>query len=214
MREGAKQRLIGAVVIVALAVIFVPMLFEPQSLEGLPPIQQSIPRPPPFDPAVKTEIFLGPQDSGVGGLPESGATVSQPLALPPPGEPVRPAAGAAEPAAAGMAPVKPAAGAAAKLPAVAPAAGKPGKAPAPGANAGMPSWVIQVASSPNQAGAAELEGKLRADGFAAFTEKAEVNGRAFYRVQVGPQLERAQAEQTVARLREKHKVDPMIKSYP
>ncbi|AUB81407.1 SPOR domain-containing protein [Candidatus Thiodictyon syntrophicum] len=205
MREGAKQRLIGAVVIVALAVIFVPMLFEPQSLEGLPPIQQSIPRPPPFDPAVKTEIFLGPQDSGVGGLPESGATVSQPLALPPPGEPVRPAAGAAEPAA----------GAAAKTPAaVAPAAGKPGKAPAPGANAGMPSWVIQVASSPNQAGAAELEGKLRADGFAAFTEKAEVNGRAFYRVQVGPQLERAQAEQTVARLREKHKVDPMIKSYP
>ncbi|WP_295429780.1 SPOR domain-containing protein, partial [uncultured Thiodictyon sp.] len=92
--------------------------------------------------------------------------------------------------------------------------GKPGKAPAPGANAGMPSWVIQVASSPNQANAAELEGKLRADGFAAFIEKAEVNGRAFYRVQVGPQLERAQAEQTVARLREKHKVDPLIKSYP
>ncbi len=214
MREGAKQRLIGAVVIVALAVIFVPMLFEPQSLEGLPPIQQSIPRPPPFDPAVKTEIFLGPQDSGVGGLPESGATVSQPLALPPPGEPVRPTA-VAEPAAVGTATVKPAAGAAVKTPAVAaPAAGKSGKASAPGANAGMPSWMIQVASSPNQANAAELEGKLRADGFAAFIEKAEVNGRAFYRVQVGPQLERAQAEQTVARLREKHKVDPLIKSYP
>jgi len=209
MREGAKQRLIGAVVIVALAVIFVPMLFEPQSLDSLPPIQQSIPRPPPFDPAVKTEIFLGPQDSGVGALPESGPTVSQPLALPPPGEPVRAAAGASEPAA----------GASAKTPAAAaPAAGKPGKAPgaapAPGTNAGMPSWIIQVASSPNQANAAELEGKLRADGFAAFIEKAEVNGRAFYRVQVGPQLERAQAEQTVARLREKHKVDPLIKSYP
>ncbi len=231
MREGAKKRLIGAVVIVALAVIFVPMLFEPQSLDSLPPIQQSIPRPPAFDPAVKTEIFLGPQDSGVGGLPESGSTVSHPLALPPVGEPVlvpsdapaHPTAAApVGPAAVAPPAAKPAAGAPARPPATvaAPAAGKSAKAPAQGAapaagaNAGTPSWVIQVASIPNQAGAAELEGKLRADGFAAFVQKAEVNGRTFYRVQVGPQLDRAQAEQAVARLREKYKVDPLIKSHP
>ena len=243
MQEGAKKRLIGAVVIVALAVIFVPMLFEPESLDRLPPIQQSIPRPPAFDPAVKAEVFLGPQDSGVGVLAEPGATVSQPLALPPPAEhepvpsgtPGRPntagAKGAAGAAVGGAPAAKPIAGASSRTPvAVAePAASKPVKVPAQapgkppaipesaptrGANAGMPSWVIQVASVANAEGAAELEGKLRAGGFPAFVEKDEVNGKVFYRVEVGPELDRARAEQTVVRLREKHKVDPLIKSYP
>jgi len=227
MREGAKKRLTGAVVIVALAVIFVPMLFEPESLDSLPPIQQSIPRPPAFAPEVQTEVFLGPADSGVGGLADSAATVSQPLPLPPAGAPTpgvsgRPASadGAGAPPvakpAADPAPGKPAKPVPNPLPN--PASGKPAAGPDAAtpraAGAAMPSWVIQVASIPNAEGAAELEGKLRAGGFAAFIEKAEVNGRIFYRVKVGPELDRARAEQTAARLREKHKVEPLIKSYP
>jgi len=232
MREGAKKRLTGAVVIVALAVIFVPMLFEPESLDSLPPIQQSIARPPAFAPAVQTEVFLGPADSGVGGLTESAPTVSQPLALPPAGAPTpgaygRPAsAGGAAADGAGAPPVaKPAADPAPGRPAKPvpnplpnPASGKPAAGPDAAtpraAGAAMPSWVIQVASIPNAEGAADLEGKLRAGGFAAFIEKADVNGRTFYRVKVGPELDRVRAEQTAARLREKHKVEPLIKSYP
>jgi DedD protein len=78
----------------------------------------------------------------------------------------------------------------------------------------MPSWVIQVASLNTPESAAELEGKLRAGGFPAFVEKAEVNGRLYYRVRVGPELDRSRAEQTAARLRERHKLDTFIKNYP
>ncbi|WP_295388117.1 SPOR domain-containing protein [uncultured Thiodictyon sp.] len=208
MRDGAKKRLIGAVVVVALAVTFVPMLFEPPSSDSPPAIQQPVPSPPAFEPGLKNEVFLGPQDSGVGGGAESASRVSQPLALPPAGElapvPIGAPGRAETPGARrGAAPVQ----AQDKSPAT------PELAPPRGAN-DLPSWVVQVASVASPEGAAELEGKLRADGFAAFVEKAEVNGRVTYRVQVGPELDRVRADRTAARLREKHKVSPLIKSYP
>jgi len=78
----------------------------------------------------------------------------------------------------------------------------------------MPSWVIQVASVATPEGAAELQGKLKTGGFPAFVEKAQVNGKLYYRVRVGPEVDRARAEQTAARLRERYKVATMIKNYP
>lgn len=223
MREGAKKRLVGAVVIVALAVIFVPMLFEPEPLDRLPPIQQSIPRPPAFQPGVKTETFLSPQDTGIGGADPAAPKVSEPLDLPPPpdgggAEPARgvPAARAqpAPPARPTEPPRPPRA-----APAEAPTQGggpKPGATPQTNAGRGgaAGTWVVQVASIPNQANAAELESKLKAGGYPAFIEKAEVNGRTTYRVKVGPETDRARAEQTAARLREKHKVQPLIRNEP
>ena len=199
MREGAKKRLTGAVVLVALAVIFVPMLFEPESLETVPSVQPAIPRPPAFEPVGRSEVFLGPQDSGVGGGRESGARVSQPIALPPADEPVssRPNVGQGTPP---------------------PAAAKPTAVPPPGTprevKEALPSWVIQVVSVPTAAGADEMVSKLLAGGFSAYVEPAQANGKATYRVMVGPELDRARAEQTAARLREKHKVIPLIKNYP
>ncbi len=231
MREGAKKRLIGAVVIVALAVIFVPMLFEPEPLDRLPPIQQSIPRPPAFQPGVKTETFLSPQDTGIGGPDPAAPKVSEPLDLPPPPdsggreEPVAaprergvPAAPTARPQPAPPARAPEPARPSRVAPPEAPTQGgsRPGAAPqANGGRGGAAgNWVVQVASIPNQASAAELESKLKAGGYPAFIEKAEVNGRTTYRVQVGPEADRARAEQTAARLRDKHKVQPLIRNYP
>ena len=222
MREGAKKRLIGAVVIVTLAVIFVPMLFEPASLDTLPSIQESMPRAPAFDPTVKTEVFLTPQDSGAA-AGDSGSMISQPLALPPAvgvraqrdGE-----TGAPQDAVTGAPPradvVKPElkADKAPRAEVTAKGAATTGSAPARGANGTGPSWVIQVASVATPEGAAELEGKLRAGGFSAFVEKADVNGKVYYRVRVGPELDRARADQTAARLRERHKVNTLITNYP
>ncbi len=202
MREGAKKRLIGALVLVTLAVIFVPMWFEPESsLDTLPPIGESISRAPSFDPKVQTEVFLRPEDSGVGGLDETRLTVSEPLALP--GVPG--AGGATTPRPADAGTTKPPT----KVETTAAAAVSPR-----GATDGMPSWVIQVASVATPEGAADLERKLRAGGFTAFVEKATVNGKVYYRVRVGPELDRARAEQTAARLRERHKVNTLITNYP
>ncbi|HYN77457.1 MAG TPA: SPOR domain-containing protein [Lamprocystis sp. (in: g-proteobacteria)] len=216
MRQGAKKRLIGAVVIVALAVIFVPMLFEPASLDRLPPIQESMPRAPTFDPNVKTEVFLTPQDSGAAGL-DSGSMVSQPLALPPVAGQESTSAGASAKVEGDPGPTRGATNSdatAKKAPLAAGAAKGAPTAPARGANGSMPSWVIQVASVATPGGAAELESKLRAGGFSAFVEKADVNGKVYYRVRVGPELDHARAEQTAARLRERHKVNTLITNYP
>jgi DedD protein len=218
------MRLLGAVVAVTLAVIFVPMFFESGSLDTPPAIQETMPRPPAFDPSIKTEVFLKPGDAVPGPLSESVATVSKPLPLPPASD----AGTAASGAQTDRDPAGTAAGTAGPAPAVRPApaksagasgepaAAKPGKgsSPAQVANGALPSWVVQVASVPSAAGAAELEGKLRAGGFPAFVEKADVNGKTTYRVRVGPELDRARAEQTAARLREKHKVATLITSYP
>jgi DedD protein len=202
MREGAKKRLIGALVLVTLAVIFVPMWFEPESsLDTLPPIQESISRAPGFDPKVQTEVFLRPEDSGVGGLDETQLTVSEPLALP------------GVPGSGGATTPRPADAATTKPPTKAETTGNAAVSPR-GANDGMPSWVIQVASVATPEGAADLERKLRAGGFTAFVEKATVNGKVYYRVRVGPELDRARAEQTAARLRERHKVNTLITNYP
>lgn len=229
MRAGAKKRLIAAVVIVALAVIFVPMLFEPASLGTGPAIQESIPRAPAFDPKHKSEVFLGPGNSGVTGPNDSALTVS-PLPLPAAGSPATGgvnAEGAPEPVT-GTAPTAPRDGTPSGTPAVKPeaatgkapktevqakAAGAAESAPPRRTNDGMPSWVIQVASVATPAAAAELVTKLRAGGFSAFDEKAEVNGKVYYRVRVGPELDRTRAEQTAARLRERHKLNTLITSY-
>jgi DedD protein len=213
MREGAKQRLIGAVVVVALAVIFVPMLFERESLDTLPPIQESMPRAPTLAPNLKTEVFLSPQDSGAGGSDPAVGTVSQPLALPPAAD-----LGSAAGQASLSRPAPAARAVGAKPESTAGKSTKAGATPesaAPrGANGGMPSWVIQVASVPTAEAAAELEARLRSTGFAAFVEKADVNGKVYYRVRVGPELDRARAEQIAARLRERHRVNTLITNYP
>ena len=210
MREGAKKRLIGALVLVTLAIIFVPMWFEPESsLDTLPPIPGSLSRAPSFDPKVQTEVFLRPEDSGVGGLDETQLTVSEPLALPAAGVAGAGGAAATTPRPAGT---KADAGAA-KPPTKAETTATAVVSPR-GANDGMPSWVIQVASVATPQGAADLERKLRAGGFTAFVEQATVNGKVYYRVRVGPALDRARAEQTAARLRERHKVNTLITNYP
>ena len=228
MREGAKQRLVGAVVIVALAVIFVPMLFERESLSP-PPIQESIPRAPGFDPDLPSETFLGPGDSGVGAVSDTDITDTQPLSLPPagdlepasPGEPPdeTPADSGSDKAPLPSEPPPPDLTQAAAKPAPRPATGpNPSAEPVPvapsGPADGMASWVIQVSSLATPESAAELEAKLRKGGFSAFVEKAQVNGKLYYRVRVGPEADRASVERTAAKLRERFKLETLINSYP
>lgn len=72
------------------------------------------------------------------------------------------------------------------------------------------SWVVQVASLGASEAAAELQQKLRGAGYAAFVEKAEVKGKTYYRVRVGPNADRAGAERTAATLRQRQKLDTLI----
>lgn len=212
MREGAKRRLAGAVVIVALAVVFVPMLFEKESLDPLPPIQESIPVAPVFEESRKAEVFIEPPDSGVGALGDGSPVDSELLDLP-----VGDEQGSAPVAETEPTPDVPASAESVTRSSTAKPTPPPvtPQAPPPMAPSdGMPSWVVQVASLGTPESAAALEGKLRGSGFSAFVEKAQVNGKLYYRVRVGPEIDRARAERTAARLREQHKLDTLVQSYP
>jgi DedD protein len=78
---------------------------------------------------------------------------------------------------------------------------------------GMPSYVTQVASLGTAASAQELAAKLQDEGYSAFVESAEVGGRTYFRVRVGPEADRSSAEKTAAKLRRTYK-DPFVQRYP
>lgn len=212
MREGAKQRLAGAVVIVALVVIFVPMLIEQRPPP--PALPLDLPAAPTFAPRFESESYLTPETSGIGGLDKE--RISEPLPLPQP-ETERPGV-------IGIPSAPPPRERVARTP-TAPLVDSPQEssapppiprvrpAPAPKPKA-LGSWVVQVASLGAAGSAAELEADLRAKGYSAFVEEAEVSGKRFYRVRIGPMIERAEAERTAERLRAGQGLNPLIQPYP
>lgn len=178
MDDGLKQRIIGAVVLVIAAVVFLPMLLTGQDETSR--VEVEAPEPPVMD---DREIALAapvelPEPEPVPDIPPSPAP--QPAApVPPPG----PAIGA--PAAPAPPPPPPA-------PAAAPAPA-PTPAPAPAAPATSGNWVVQLGSFSSADNAEGLRQTLRTQGYNAYTLSARVDGRNITRVFVGPVAERAEA---------------------
>jgi DedD protein len=175
-----KQRMIGALVLIALAVIFLPMLFSRQ--DEMRQVRVDPPAAPqaPLVPEVKVEPVPVPEPQV---LPQEPVPSDEELAQPTaPSMPIAPAPAPAKPAVA----AKPAAPA----PAVATAPAKPDTTPRVDPN-GLPvSWSIQLASLSNRAGADNLQKSLRSQGFNAYVRSADGKNRVF----VGPLVERAEAE--------------------
>ena len=179
-----KQRMVGALVLIALAVIFLPMLFSRQDEERQ--IQVDVPTAPQI--AVMPEVKVEPVP-----VPEPQVIAEEPV---PPVEPevVAPH----KPATAPVAPVvsKPAV-AATKPPAVTPAqavAQAPAKLDTTQKRVdpnGLPiSWSIQLVSLSNRASADTLQKNLRNQGYNAYVRSSGGMNRVF----VGPLLERAEAD--------------------
>ncbi len=203
-----KQRLIGAAVLVALAVIFIPMVLEEPD--------RTVP-----------DMRAMPEEQALphgGELRDLDVGEDQALTLPPIGV-------VSEREAADLAKVAPAAGAAAPseqvaeeppVEAAAPESGPPAVAEmpaaeppaAPAASGPAGNWVIQVGSFGNQSNATALRDKLRADGYVTQVERVVLGSGETFRVRVGPYLDKAQAEDTAAKLDKSHGVTPRVMSYP
>lgn len=167
MRERVKQRIVGAVVLVALAVIFVPLLFTLEPPRAVDTASQ-IPPAPDIDPVPvedpeREEGFAAPKPAEEAFLP------ADPVVEGTPATPVTPA---------------PAPG-----PAPAPAEARP-------ALAGdlVEAWVIQVASFRDRQVADELVAKLLAAGHRAYVRDAVAQGATTYRVFVGPVALKSRAD--------------------
>ncbi len=225
LRVRARRRLIGALVLVLTAVIFVPMLFDSPPQEEMPVpvvLPDTIP-PVPSEP----QVALAPEAAGNVST-ASGGVIQQPQ----PVEPASPQASRSEPDTQESSPrpgTQPAPAPVRKPEAPAetpkPAPAKPpveektrtddgsvalalleGRKPVPQQGSAAPAsgnFVLQVAAYTTEADAQSRRDKLAAAGVTnAYVENAVANGKTAYRLRVGPFPTREAAEAAQARLRQ------------
>ncbi|WP_456404246.1 SPOR domain-containing protein [Thiolapillus sp.] len=199
MDEQLKRRLIGASVLVALAIIFLPMLlshkpvarhsgkmaaipvepernFDPSLLQDAPPPNKQVPAPATKPvipkPAPQAESKPSKPAQVVETKPDSKPPVIQKKTTTP--EPERQVENRVE-----------------KKP-VAPKSVSPSSPSA---------WVVQVASFSSRASADKLVKKLRKAGLDTMNPSAvTVNGKKYYRVRVGPELDKQRAQKLLPRI--------------
>jgi cell division septation protein DedD len=213
MDSRAKQRLTGAIILVALFVLLVPELLRGPRNAGTP------------DTAAEEGMRRYTIDLNAANptTPPPDSLAAPPVALPQPApareEALAKPGDSAEPAAASPAAATPVATppSASTTPPVAQAPQQvqtpqpaPAPAPAPRVEASSParatpvapgSFVVQLGSFGSRDNADRLVRDMTAKGFAAFVAPIKSGGRELYRVRVGPTRDRAQAEALAAQLR-------------
>lgn len=197
MNQKMKQRLVGAVVLASLAVIFIPMLLDGGDRSGMPTFGSNIPDKPDvkFEPL---DIPLEP----VTPIPEE-----KPLLV----EKVTPES---------KTPDKPVE----KKPAETSGSVEQEKAPEPKplvkkapAPESRPkpaqetvAWVVQVGSFSSADNAMRLRDKLRVKGYKAYVEKLKAGEGTIYRVRIGPELKREDAEARLEALQREMKLKGIV----
>ena len=189
--KGMKQRMVGALVLVALAVIFLPMLFTRE--DEMRQVRVDAPQAPaaPSVPQVQVETIQVPEPQPIADMAEQAPVVIDEATAPAstPSQPIAPAPSAV-PEAKAPAPAPKVETPPAAAPAPAPSVAKPVAPSKIDAN-GLPvSWSIQLASLSNRAGAENLQKTLRSQGYNAYIRTAG----GLNRVYVGPLIERAEAD--------------------
>ncbi|MBU6960868.1 SPOR domain-containing protein [Pseudomonas sp. CVAP len=188
-----KQRMVGALVLVALAVIFLPMLFSREDEQRQVVVHAPAAPQAPAMPQVQIEPVVVPEPQA---LPQEPVPSDEEItAQQAPSKPVAPSA----PIAPAPVVAKPVAPAPAAKPAPAPAPAQP-IAAAPSkpdtsqsrvdANGLSVSWSVQLASLSSRESAESLQKTLRSQGYNAYIRTADGKNRVF----VGPLIERAEAD--------------------
>ncbi|SFP44753.1 SPOR domain-containing protein [Pseudomonas borbori] len=190
--KGLKQRIVGALVLLALAVIFLPMLLSRE--DELQPVVVDAPAMPqaPSMPQIEMQPVIVPEpqllpeepeeslaDESIAEAPATADLAPVPLPAPP------------EPVAAPPAPVA-----------------APTQAPASrlDVNSLPVSWSVQLASLSSRAGAENLQKTLRSQGHNAYIRNVDGMNRVF----VGPLIERAEADRLRDQLNRQHKLSGIV----
>ncbi|WDR34351.1 SPOR domain-containing protein [Pseudomonas serboccidentalis] len=188
--KAYKQRMVGALVLVALAVIFLPMLFSRQDEQRQVTVEAPAAPQAPAVPQVQLEPVAVPEPQTLPQEPvPSDDEVAEQSA---PSLPIAPApapAPVAKPVAPAPAPVAKPTTAPAQPIAAAPT--KPDTTQSRvDANGLSVSWSVQLASLSSRASAESLQKTLRSQGYNAYIRSADGKNRVF----VGPLIERAEAD--------------------
>ncbi|MEO9335363.1 SPOR domain-containing protein [Pseudomonas guguanensis] len=189
--KGLKQRMVGALVLVALAVIFLPMLLSREDeMRRVVVEAPAMPQAPAtaeivVEPAEVVEPEQLPQEPlPVEELePQIVEVPEQPTPTPPAAQPLKPEPARTEQAAA---PAQP-----------------QGRLDA---NNLPISWSVQLASLSSRSGAENLQKTLRSQGYNAYIRTFDGMNRVF----VGPLIERAEAERLRDQLNRQHKLSGFV----
>ena len=208
MEQTLKQRLIGAIVLVSLAVIFIPIILEGPD-DDWTPRSHSIPEQPQMDYRADMELQLPPETPVVDetvamevisqqplerdSQPTVEAVKKQPVAVEVP-DPVK----VPEPVKATPKPAPPAKQAAQAVPKMQPLKG----------------WFVQVGSFGQEMNARGLQDRLATSGFQVQLEDVELGKKHAYRVLVGPSTSRAAAEKQAEKLNSSQQLKGMVIEYP
>lgn len=196
--KSYKQRMVGALVLVALAVIFLPMLFTRQDEQRQVTVEAPSAPQAPVMPQVQVEPVVVPEPQALPQEPVPSddeiadqQALSMPIAPAAPAAPAAPVAAAPAPAAK---PVTPPPAPVAKPAPAQPIAAAPAKPDTTqsrvDANGLSVSWSVQLASLTSRASAESLQKSLRSQGYNAYIRTADGKNRVF----VGPLIERAEAD--------------------
>jgi DedD protein len=201
VRRRARQRLIGAAVLVLIGVIGFPLLFDSQ------------PRPVPVDIAIEIPSRAAVKPGApIAAPPASTAAVAAPVAAPasasPAAVPVQASLQDKEEVVPPARPVSGAAAAPAEAVKPAPAAAAPAKAKSEGkadgksdAGSGDGRVVVQVGAYTDEGKVREVRQKLEKAGFKTYTQVVDTGEGKRTRVRVGPFASRAEAEKAAAKIK-------------
>ncbi|MFV8781946.1 SPOR domain-containing protein [Microbulbifer sp. SA54] len=204
LNDGVKQRIVGALVLAALAVIFLPSLFDREGTRYID-VTSKIPPAPAIqpitiaEPAPVKDVAPAPPVNEVF-QPEF---AEQPGPAPDPAEPLAKVAdtqadtppATSKPAAKAVDTVK-VAETSPPIP-----QGNPKQEQVSLDKQGLPEgWVVQVAAYRDADSADRMRGKLLDAGFRAFTRAVETPKGRFVRVFVGPKLSKADAKSDKGKL--------------
>lgn len=199
-----KQRIVGGLVLVAVAVIVIPFVLDFGHEREWWGHHDNLPAPPEqgfVTRVLPLENWAQQADAELAAGMES---LDKPVA-PPASAPV--AVAPASPATAKPAPPMTPAPPVAPVPPSVPAA------PAAGA-AGGGAWVVQLGSFSSKKNADDLAEFLVKRGFRAFVERNAQGGDAVYRVRIGPEKERARADTLRARVERETQLRAIVLQYP
>jgi DedD protein len=196
--DGLKQRLVGAFVILTLAIIFLPMIFDKPHVIGNSKIVPVPPRPDMqtvvVKKAEKPEFKMLEVDAADNKVKSIQQIKSKPAAVP--AQSVNENKAAVE--------IN---------------ASKPKVAKASSATLGsqvshLPMfknvWMVQLGTFGDSANAYRLRDKLRKDGYDSHTKPVTIKGKKSVRVFSGPFVNKREAERTKKKLDEKYRVNSLV----
>lgn len=191
-----KHRIVGAIVVVVLAVIFIPMILSNRESPADRPDAQAV----------------APGESGS----EQNKVAVTKLSPPETKEELTEAAAPATPQTGKTGVTSPAPESADPKASAATSPASPTKAPAAAVDTKHPTsgWVVQVGTFSNSANAARLEQKLRARGQPLLVERISLGGNEAVRLRVGPFHDRAAALKAQQRINREVGVKGVVLAYP